>query len=99
MILITAASTAPAYKAKAEFASDQVLLGDYTDLPGIMVSQGKMIRLPDPSGTAYIHEMLALCLDKNISVILPLRTSELTLLAEARQLFDEYGIEIKQPHD
>lgn len=93
-ILITAASTAKAYQVKGTISSADVILGDYEDLPEVMIAAGKMIRLPNPKNAAYIHEMLALCLDKNITELYPLRNIEMDLLKEAQLLYDEYGINI-----
>ena len=53
-----------------------------------------MIRLPDPKSIAYAHEMLTLCLDNEINTVYALRNEEYTLLNEAAQLFNEFGIEI-----
>lgn len=64
------------------------------DLPEFMVQSGKMIRLPNPASMAYSHEILTLCLDKNIGAIYPLREEEIALLKEAEQLFKEYNIDI-----
>src|SRR5690606_24006306 len=44
-----------------------------------------------------IHEMIKRCLDREISVVLPLGVDEMYPLAEARPLFSEYGIEIWVP--
>ena len=90
--LITAASTAKAYKVKNSVSDGEIILGDYEALPEVMIASGKMIKLPNPAGDAYIHEMLALCLDKDIIIIYPLRKSEQQLLNEAKALFNEYGI-------
>ena len=38
--------------------------------------------------------MLTLCLDKNIGKVYALRDEELSLLQEAKLLFEEYGIEL-----
>jgi hypothetical protein len=89
-ILITAATSAEAQRLKSKLAPAPVILGDYYDLPEFM----KMIRLPNPASAAYVHEMLTLCLDKQISTVYVLREEEATLLREAEQLFKEYGIVI-----
>lgn len=91
-ILITAASTAKAYQVKNAVADGEIYLGDYEALPDVMILSGKMLKLPNPANAAYIHEMLALCLDKDIIGIYPLRKTEQQLLSEATLLFDEYGI-------
>ena len=93
-ILITAATTAEAYQLKNKLNSDDIILGDHLELPELMLKTGKMVKLPDPASNAYSHQMLTLCLDRNIGVIYPLRKNERLLLEEAGQLFDEYGIKI-----
>jgi len=93
-ILITAATTAQAHRLKAQLNNDQLLLGDYLELPAFMLSSGKMISLPKPESVAYTHEMLTLCLDNNISKVYLFRENEIKLLMEAEQLFKEYNIEL-----
>jgi hypothetical protein len=87
-ILITAAISAEAQKLKNKLVPAPVILGDYHDLPEFM----KMIRLPNPASASYVHEMLTLCLDKQIGTVYAMRDEEATLLREAEQLFNEYGI-------
>ena len=93
-ILITSANSVAAHQLKNKLNADNVILGDYMELPEFMVQSGKMIRLPNPGSMAYSHEILTLCLDKNIEKIYPLREEEAVLLKEAKQLFNEYNIEI-----
>jgi hypothetical protein len=93
-ILITAANSADAYKLKNQLNTDNVILGDYLELPAFMLNNANMVRLPNPSSVSYTHEMLTLCLDKNISSVYALREEEGLLLNNAVQLFNEYGIEI-----
>lgn len=93
-ILITAANSAEAYQLKSKMTADTVILGDYLDLPEVMLKTGKMIRLPNPESVSYTHEMLTLCLDKNIDSVYPLRAEEAKLLKESEQLFNEYNITI-----
>jgi hypothetical protein len=97
-ILITAASSAQAYQIKSLLnTGESVLLGDYMDIPELMVKNGTMIKTPDPAGASFAHEMLTLCLDKGISMLFPLRKAELMPLAEARQLFLEFDIQLILP--
>ncbi|RYY34081.1 MAG: hypothetical protein EOP46_14545 [Sphingobacteriaceae bacterium] len=93
--LVTAATSPRAHRIKNNLDTDNVLLGDYLDMPDFMVQSGKMIRLPNPSSASYAHQMLTLCLDSDINVVYPLNKDEALLLNEAILLFDEYGIEIK----
>jgi hypothetical protein len=96
-ILITAANSAQAFRFKNSIGSENILFGDYLDLPEVLVRSGKMLQLPDPSGNSYAHRMLSLCLDKNIHEIYALREAEQQQLFAAEQLFNEYGIHIFAP--
>jgi hypothetical protein len=93
--LITAANSPQAYRLKNVLGVDKVLLGDYLELPDLLVQAGKMLRLPGPQSLNYTHEMLALCLDRNIDTIYALRDEEKQLLFNDSQLFREYDISIK----
>ena len=92
--LITAANTSQAHSLKNKLGIDLILLGDYEELPEFLLKSGKMISLPNPGETSYVHRMLTLCLDKNIDQIYPLRQNEAELLLNSIQLFAEYGISI-----
>ena len=94
-ILITSANSAAAYQLKSKLNVDEVILGDYEELPALMLKLGKMIQLPNPKSASYSHQMLTLCLDKGIQTVYPLREEEATLLKEAKQLFKEYDINIE----
>jgi hypothetical protein len=99
-ILITAANSAQAHRLKNNLLSaGHVILGDYMDLPAFMLIPGKMVKLPDPLSLAYAHEMLTLCMDNDVDTIYPLKEQEYQLLAEARQLFKEYNIDIRNASD
>ena len=97
--LITAATSSGAYNLKNTLDADKVLLGDYFELPEILVRSGKMIQLPQPGSVSYTHQMLALCLDKNIDTIHVLRKAEADLLLKSKTLFCEYGIDILAADD
>lgn len=97
--LITAAATAEAYRLKNALNKDEVILGDYMELPDILLRSGKVITLPNPKNSAYTHQMLALCLDKDINTMYALREEEKELLQNAKQLFSEYNIQIGTADD
>jgi len=97
--LITAAATAEAYRLKNALSEDEVILGDYEELPDVLLQSGKVIILPNPRNAAYTHQMLALCLDKAINKIYALREDEKELLLNAKQLFQEYDIQIEAADD
>ena len=69
-------------------------MGDYMELPAFMLKADTMISLPNPESIAYAHEMLTLCLDKDIDTIYPLRNNEQALLKQSELLFSEFGIKI-----
>jgi hypothetical protein len=92
--LITGATTSMAYKVRNSLAAENIILGDYAELPSTMLSK-TMIQLPNPASPSYAHQMLALCLDKEIDQVYALKAEEITHLTTAAQLFSEYGIAIK----
>lgn len=92
--LITAANSSEAYALKIKLGNEHVLLGDYEELPAFLLNSGKMISLPNPAESSYVHRMLTLCLNRNIDKIYPLRSDEAGLLLNSSQLFAEYGISI-----
>jgi len=94
-ILVTSATSAEAYKLKKQLSTDEVILGDYLEMPAFMLKSANLIQLPNPSSLSYTHEMLTLSLDNGVTLIYALRNEEKTLLEESKQLFSEYGIEIK----
>jgi hypothetical protein len=96
--LITAANSAKAQQLKIKLNTANVILGDYEALPAFMLSPN-LITLPNPSSSSYAHEMLTLCLDKDITVLFPLREDELILLNQSKQLFVEYGITISSGYE
>ena len=98
-ILITGATSAKAYQVKRKVEKDTVILGDYLELPPVMVKTGSMVQLPNPAKSTYAHEMLTLCLDKGIERIIVINEAEKEALWPARQLFGEYNIIIEQVDD
>ena len=93
-ILITAANSAPAYRLKNQLSDNNIIMGDYMDLPDFMLKPGKMVRLPDPKSVSYTHEMLTLCLDLGVEALYLLRPQEMELIKQSEILFNEYQIKI-----
>jgi len=96
-ILITAANSAAAYQLKNTLNIPDVILGDYMELPDLMLKTGRMIKLPNPVLSTYTHEMLKLCLDLDIGTVYILRKEEEEPLLGAKQLFNEYNITLIIP--
>ncbi len=93
VLLLTGAASAAAHKIKSIIPSDNLLLGDFEPLPAM----AGLVVLPSPESLTYIHDFLKICLSQSVSAIYPIRRSEIKALAAARQLFEEYGIEINIP--
>src|ERR1700748_2079098 len=91
--LITGATTAMAYKLKNSLHGAQIIMGDYAELPLTMLSK-TMIQLPNPNSSSYAHEMLTLCLDREIDHIYALKAQEKEQLNTAKELLAEYGINL-----
>jgi len=85
--------SAKAHSLKNKINSPDLILGDYHEVPGFMLS-GQLIKLPDPASASYAHQMLTLCLDNCVTIIYVLDTNEASLLTETKQLFVEYDIQI-----
>lgn len=98
-ILITSAASGIAYQLKNKLAGNDVVLGDYAELPVLMLKAGNMIVLPAPADPSYAHKMLTLSLDNQIAIIYALQPVEFDLLNEAALLFNEYGITILSSAD
>ena len=97
-VLITGASGAQAYKLEKEISNAHtIIFADSFDLPAAMLKSRKFIKIPDDSSVSFSHQLLTICLDLNIQQVFPLRRLEIMALAEARQLFDEYGIKVMVP--
>ena len=96
-ILITDALSARAHHLKNEYSANAVtiIMGDFNDVPAIMLKSGAIKQLPNPASVAYPHQILTFCLDNNISTVFTLNALEITLLEPAMQLFNEYDIDIQ----
>ena len=96
--LITAASTAWAYKVRKLLKNTgKTYFGDCYALPGISSPDVQFITLPKAGSEAFAHNLLTLCLDLEITCVYPLREEELVPLAESALLFSEFGITVCVP--
>jgi hypothetical protein len=96
-ILITEALSAKAYQLKSEYSANAVtiIMGDFNEVPEVMVKSGSIKKLPQPASPAYPHQMLTFCLDNNVNAVFVLNEQEMGALEPAMQLFFEYGIDIQ----
>ncbi len=61
------------------------------------ISESQQVLLPKVSQGDYIHELLNICLDKQIDVVFAMGFAEQELLAEAVELFSEFNINLFLP--
>jgi hypothetical protein len=92
--LLTGAGTAITHRLKTTIPLNELILGDYKDVPELMFNTRSVVRLPDPKNASYAHEMLTLCLDLEVTAFYVLRAEEVTPIKEAEQLFNEFGIAV-----
>lgn len=95
--LITAASHAAAYKLERVLNFQGSVLADYQELPQFKFSGKRFVKIPQGNSASYAHELLNICLDGGIDKVFPLYSDEILPLAQARQLFYEYGISVIVP--
>ncbi|WP_139378635.1 hypothetical protein [Parapedobacter luteus] len=74
-----------------------MVFGSADGMPQALLSLENYLEIPKANAPAFAHEMLKICLDRNISALIPLGVNELYPLSEARQLFSEYGIAVWVP--
>jgi hypothetical protein len=94
-VLITQALSAAAHRFKKQFTADNLLMGDFADVPDVMLRSGSIKKLPAPQSPSYPHQILTFCLDNNVSTVYALNIDEFEALQPAVQLFSEYGINIQ----
>lgn len=76
-------------------AHHQLILATNEEVPSVLAHTYKSI--PNPANPVFAHEMLKLCLDQGIDLILPLGAAEIEVLSGSSILFEEYGINIVRP--
>lgn len=96
-VLITAASHAEAYKLESLLRLPEVIFADHQELPHLAFSGRKFIKIPAGNSASYAHQILNIALNSGIEKIFPLYADEILPLAEARELFAEYGISVLVP--
>lgn len=93
--LITEALSSAAHRFKKQFNDGNILMGDFHDVPELMLKSGAIKKLPNPQSPSYPHQILTFCLDNDVNAVYTLNTDEFAELEPAMQLFLEYGIDIQ----
>jgi len=96
-ILITGGKSAAALKLIKAFSNDQVILGDYGDVPTFSSTAYTMISLGERNDDITAHQLLNVCLDLQVEVLIPIHYFEVAALSRSMQLFEEFGIRVLLP--
>ncbi|MBV2226219.1 MULTISPECIES: hypothetical protein [Sphingobacterium] len=73
----------------------EVIFATSEEVPSFLEANFK--KIPTAANPTYAHELLKLCLDKEVNYLLPLGLNEINVLAESKILFEEYGIQLLSP--
>ncbi len=96
-VLITAGLYPEAYRLQRVLSVQDVFFSDDQELP--FMPGIKSVVLPSCTSPSFVHEILKACLDNAIGMIYPLKRGEIVELSHARQLFNEYNIDLMIPSD
>lgn len=98
-ILITFGTRALGQRvAKLLQAKFDVFFASADEIPNVLLSSGKYIKIPAGLSPTYAHELLKISLDNQIDYILPLGSFEFEPLSESKILFEEYDIQLFVPN-
>jgi hypothetical protein len=95
--LITGGKSAQALKLLKAFTGDQILLGDYGDMPSLSAAQYQFVSLGELNLDTIAHTLLNSCLDLSVDRLVPLRDFELEAVMKSAVLFEEFSIHILLP--
>ncbi|QNK63285.1 hypothetical protein H7F33_01850 [Pedobacter sp. PAMC26386] len=95
--LITGGKSAQALKILKAFTEDQVLLGDYGEMPSYASAQYQFVSLGERNDETIAHTLLNACLDQQADRLLPLYQFELEAVMRSAILFEEFKIHVLLP--
>jgi hypothetical protein len=95
-ILITGGKSAATMKLLKAFEGQEIILADYGEIPAFSSSSYKFVTLGEINDT-IAHNILNVCLDHQVDMLLPLHEFEINPLAKAAVLFEEFNIELLIP--
>lgn len=95
--LITGGKSAQALKLLKAFTGDEILLGDYGDMPSLSSAQYQFVSFGELNLDTIAHTLLNSCLDLGVDRLLPLRNFELEAVVKSAVLFEEFNIHILLP--
>ena len=86
-ILITGGKTVLALKLIKAFDGEEILLGDYGEMPSIATNSYSFVELGQWNADILAHNLLTKCLDKGVDILLPLYEAEIIALSKSLVLF------------
>jgi len=95
--LITGGKSAQALKLLKAFSGDQVILGDYGDMPTFASAQYQLMDLGPRNDDTIAHNLLNACLDQEADRLLPIYDFELEAVIKSSVLFEEFNIHVLLP--
>ena len=81
--------------AKALSPHHSIILASNEEIPSVLSNTYKSI--PNPANPVFAHEVLKLCLDQHIDLVIPLGAAEIEVLGASIILLKEYGISVIIP--
>jgi hypothetical protein len=95
-ILITGGKSATTLKLLKAFEGYEIVLADYGEIPSFTSANYKFITLGEVND-AIAHNILNVCLDYGIDMILPVHEFEINPIAKSKILFQEFNIQVLLP--
>jgi hypothetical protein len=95
-ILITGGKSATTLKLLKAFGDYEIVLADYGEIPSFTSGNYKFITLGEVNDS-IAHNILNICLDYGIDVILPVHEFEINPIAKSKILFQEFNIQVLLP--
>jgi hypothetical protein len=95
-ILITGGKSAAALKLLKAFPGQEIVLADYGDIPSFASANYTFITLGQVND-AIAHNILNICLDYGIDMLLPIHEFEINPIAKSKILFQEFNIQVLLP--
>jgi hypothetical protein len=95
-ILITGGKSATTLKLLKAFEGHELILADYGEIPSFTSANYTFISLGEITDTVA-HNILNVCLDHGVNMVLPVHIFEINPLAKSEVLFEEFNIKVLLP--
>lgn len=96
-ILITGGKSALTLKALSVFATHEILLADYGEVPAFSSSNYRFVSLGELNEDTIAHKILNVCLDEQVDLVIPFQAFEVVPIAKAKLLFEEFNVKVLLP--